>query len=73
MKIGLFLGILVLLELGMAFLFIRGLLTGAGDNFLLGTILGAEFLILALAMIFYIWAFVPRRIIAEDRDEGLLW
>jgi hypothetical protein len=73
MKIGVFLGILALLELAMAFLFIRGLLTGAGDNFLLGTILGAEFLILALAMIFYIWASVPHRIIAEDRDEGLLW
>jgi hypothetical protein len=73
MKVAVFLGILVLLELGMAFLFIRGLLTGAGDNFLLGTILGAEFLILALAMIFYILVFVPPRVIAEDRDEGLLW
>lgn len=65
--------VLVLLEWILAFFFIRGLVTGGGNNFLLGTFLGAELILLALAMICYIRASFSPRLIAEDRDEGLLW
>ncbi len=65
--------ILVLLELMLAFIFMVGILMGRGNNFLLGTVLGGEFLVLAAAMICYIWAYLPPREVVEDRDEGLLW
>ena len=65
--------ILVLMELALAFFFIFAILTGRGNNFLLGTIMGAEFLVLAAAMICYIWAHLPHREIVEDREKGLLW
>jgi hypothetical protein len=65
--------ILVLLEWVLAFFFIRGILTGTADNFLLGTILGGEFVLMALVMACYMGASCPSRMVAEDRDEGLLW
>jgi cadmium resistance protein CadD (predicted permease) len=67
------LAFLVLLELVLGFFFIRGILTGAGDNLLLGTILGAQFLIMASVMVVFFLQSVPPRVVAEDRDEGLLW
>ncbi len=68
-----FIPVLALMELGLTFFFVFDLLTGSGTNFILGTILGAELLLLALAMIFYLLAMVPPREVVEDRDEGLLW
>jgi hypothetical protein len=63
----------VLLELVLSFFFIAGILTGKKDNLFLGTILGAEFLLLALTIIFYILVFLPPRKVVEERGEGLLW
>ena len=65
--------ILVLMEMVLAFFFIFAILTGRGNNFLLGTVLGAEFLLLAAAMICYIWAHLPHSEVVEDRQKGLLW
>jgi hypothetical protein len=65
--------ILVLMELALAFFFIFAILTGRGNNFLLGTVLGAEFLVLAAVMICYIWGHLPHREAVEDREKGLLW
>jgi hypothetical protein len=65
--------ILVLLDLVLAFIFIVGVLTGRGNNFLLGTVLGAEFLVLAAAIICYMWARIPPREVVEDWKGGLLW
>ena len=65
--------ILVLLELLLAAVFMLGILTGRGNNFFLGTVLGVEFLVLAAAMICYMWKHIPPREIVEDREEGLLW
>lgn len=68
-----FMAVLVFFQTGLAFFFVYGILTGTGDNFILGTALGAELLIMALAIICYLVAMVPPRKVVEDRDEGLLW
>lgn len=65
--------LLVVLEVVLALSFAVGILTGRGDNLLLGTILGAEFLVLAIAMICYMLAVLSPHEVVEDRDEGLLW
>ncbi len=65
--------ILILVEIALSVFFIFSLLSETGNNMLLGTILGAEFLILGTAVILYLLAAVPPREIAEDRDERLLW
>jgi hypothetical protein len=65
--------ILVLGEWVLGFFFVGGLLMGWTGNFLLGTILGLQFLVLALVMILYILAVLPPGKVVEDRDEGLLW
>ncbi len=65
--------ILVLVELVLAFFFVLGFLTDQASNFLLGTVLGVEFLVLALAMILYLLAILPPGKVVEDRDGGLLW
>jgi hypothetical protein len=68
-----FMPVLALMELGLTFFFVFDILTGTGTNFILGTILGAELLIIALAMIFYLLAMIHPRKVVEDRGEGLLW
>jgi hypothetical protein len=73
MTVRLILLILTLVELALAFFFVVGLWTGKGTNFLLGTIFGLEFILLAAVVICYIWLFIPTREVAEDREEGLLW
>jgi hypothetical protein len=65
--------LLVLFELLLAFLFVFLFLTGRGYNFLLGTLLGAQFLLLGAMMICYLRVRLPVQEITEDRDEGLLW
>ena len=65
--------ILALLELVLTLLFVGGILTGKVDDVFLGAILGSEFLVLAVVMIFYMLTILPPVEVAEDRDEGLLW
>lgn len=64
---------LVFVEMVLTVSFIVGILMGKGDNLILGTILGAEFLVLAMALVCYVLMMLPPLEIAEDRDEGLLW
>jgi hypothetical protein len=65
--------VLVLLELVLTFLFLVGLLTERLDDLFLGTIVGVQFLVLGLVMIFYMLMMLSPRQVAEDRNEGLLW
>jgi hypothetical protein len=64
---------LVFVEMGLTVFFIVGILMGKGDNLVLGTILGAEFLVMAMALICYVMAVLLPLEVVEDRDEGLLW
>jgi cadmium resistance protein CadD (predicted permease) len=65
--------ILALLELVLTLFFVAGILTGRVDDVFLGAILGSEFLVLAVVMIFYMLTMLPPLEVMEDRDEGLLW
>jgi hypothetical protein len=65
--------ILALLELALTLFFVAGILTGRVDDGFLGAILGSEFLVLAVVMIFYMLTMLPPVEVVEDRDEGLLW
>jgi hypothetical protein len=64
---------LVFVELVLTISFIIGILMGKGDNLLLGTILGVEFLVLATALICYVWVMLSPLEVVEDREVGLLW
>jgi hypothetical protein len=61
----------ILLGLGIAFAYL--LISGKGNNYLLGTILAFEFLCAGIAVVLYGRAFVAFREVSEDREEELLW
>jgi hypothetical protein len=61
----------ILLGLGIAFAYL--LISGRGNNYLLGTILAFEFLSAAIAVVLYGRAFIAFREVSEDREEELLW
>ncbi len=65
--------ILTFTELILSVLFLTGLLGGTQNNLFLGTILGLEFLILAVLVGIYIRVELPPRLTAESREEGMLW
>ena len=61
----------VLFGLGAAFAYL--LISGRGNNYLLGTLLAFEFLTAGVAIIVYARNFIVFREVSEDRDEELLW
>jgi hypothetical protein len=60
-----------LLSMGGAFAYL--LISGKGDNYLLGTLLAFEFLCAGLEVVLYSRFFVTFREVSEDREEELLW
>jgi len=62
---------LLILGTGVSFAFL--LISGKGNNYLLGTLLSFEFLLSGMAVVFYARSFSAFREVAEDRDEELLW
>ena len=62
---------LLLLGMGVAFAFL--LISGKGDNYLLGTLLAFEFLCAGVDVVLYARCFSTFREVAEDREEELLW
>jgi len=65
--------LLALLLLGMAVAFVYLLLSGQGNDYLLGTLLALEFLDAGILVVVYGKGFVTFRQVAEDREEPLLW
>lgn len=65
--------VLVVLLVGVAIAFAYLLISGKGSDYLLGALLGFEFLIAGLEVIVYGRFFVPFREVSEDRSEELLW
>ncbi|MEJ2031885.1 MAG: hypothetical protein P8Y63_02350 [Deltaproteobacteria bacterium] len=61
------------LLLGLAVAFSYLLVSGRGNDYLLGTMLSLEFLVVGVLLIFYAKGFVTFRQVAEDREERLLW
>ncbi len=64
--------VLSLLLLGVGIVFAFLLITGRGNDYLLGTLLAVEFLLAGLALVLYARIFVVFREVAEDREEPLL-
>lgn len=61
----------LLLGTGVAFSWM--LISGKGNNYLLGTLLAFEFLLAGMAVVSYARSFSAFREVAEDREEELLW
>ncbi len=49
------------------------LISGKGNNYLLGSLLALEFLIAGIEVLLYARFFVAFREVCEDRKEELLW
>ena len=60
-----------LFGMGAAFAYL--LISGKGDNYLLGTLLALEFLTGGIEVVLYTRYFVAFREVSEDRGEELLW
>ena len=65
--------VLSALLLGMAVAFAYLLLSGRGNDYLLGTLLAFEFLAAGVLLVVYGKGFASFRQVAEDREERLLW
>ncbi len=65
--------VLGVLLVGAGAAFFYFLLTGEGSDYILGTLLAAEFLIAGLELVLFARYFVPFREVSEDREEELLW
>ncbi len=61
----------LLLGLGATFAYL--LITGYGNDYLLGTLLACEFLIAGVEIVLFVRYFIPFREVSEDREEELLW
>jgi hypothetical protein len=60
-----------LFSMGVAFAYL--LISGKGNNYLLGTLLAFEFLIAGIEVVLYARYFIAFREVSEDRGEELLW
>lgn len=69
----LLIALLSALLLAMAVAFAYLLLTGRGTNYELGTLLAFEFLAAGVLLVVYAKSFSAFRLVAEDREEKLLW
>ncbi len=69
-------GIIVVLSvvsLGISVAFAYLFITGKGNNFLYGTMLSTEFLVVGVILALYLKYFLGFREVSEDRKEELLW
>ncbi len=62
---------ILLLCSGVTFAYL--LITGNGNDYLLGTLLACEFLIAGVEIVIFVRYFIPFREVSEDREEELLW
>jgi hypothetical protein len=65
--------VLSILLLGMGAAFAYLLISGKGNDYLLGTLLAFEFLIAGIEVVLYARYFIAFREVSEDREEELLW
>jgi hypothetical protein len=65
--------VLAVMLLAMAVAFAYLLISGKGNNYVLGTLLAGEFLIAGIEVVLYARHFIAFRKVSEDREEELLW
>ncbi len=62
---------MILLGIGVAFAYL--FISGEGNDYIMGTLLAAEFLVAGIEVILYARYFIAFREVSEDRKEELLW
>ncbi len=65
--------VLAVLLVGAGAAFAYLLITGSGNDYLMGTLLASEFLLAAVEIVLFARYFIPFREVSEDREEELLW
>lgn len=65
--------ILSMVLLGMGIVFAYLLISGKGNNYILGTLLAFEFFIAGIEVVVFARYFMAFREVSEDREEELLW
>lgn len=65
--------VLSMLLLGGGVAFAYFLISGRGNNYILGTLLAFEFLIAGIEVVLFSRYFIHFREVSEDRNEELLW
>jgi len=65
--------VLAILLIGAGAAFAYLLITGTGSDYLLGSLLALEFLIIGVEVVIFARYFIPFREVSEDREEELLW
>ena len=61
------------LEIALSAFFVYTFFQGAMNEYLLGGLMTAQLLIMAMIIVTYYKAFVPFKEISEDREEEYLW
>ncbi|GBE52154.1 hypothetical protein BMS3Bbin14_00618 [bacterium BMS3Bbin14] len=62
---------IILLGIGVVFAYL--LISGKGNDYIMGTLLSLEFLIAGVDVVLYARYFIGFREVSEDREEELLW
>jgi len=65
--------LLAVVLLGMAAAFAYLMISGKGNDYVLGMLLAFEFLVAGVEVVIYARYFMGFREVSEDRDEELLW
>jgi len=62
---------IILLGIGVVFAYL--LISGRGNDYIMGTLLSLEFLIAGIEVVIFARYFIAFREVSEDREEELLW
>ncbi|GBE01600.1 hypothetical protein BMS3Bbin07_00159 [bacterium BMS3Bbin07] len=62
---------IILLGIGVVFAYL--LISGRGNDYIMGTLLSFEFLIAGIEVVIFARYFIAFREVSEDREEELLW
>ncbi|NOY38954.1 MAG: hypothetical protein GXO95_01570 [Nitrospirae bacterium] len=62
---------IILLGTGIVFAYL--LISGKGNDYIMGTLISLEFLIAGIEVVIFSRYFIPFREVSEDREEELLW
>ncbi len=61
----------ILLGTGIVFAYL--LISGRGNDYIMGSLMALEFLIAGIEVLIFSRYFIPFREVSEDREEELLW
>ncbi|HEC97095.1 MAG TPA: hypothetical protein ENI58_02905 [Nitrospirae bacterium] len=65
--------LLSIILLGTGIIFAYLLISGRGNDYIMGTLMALEFLIAGIEVVIFARYFIAFREVSEDREEELLW